>query len=432
MALMETLKDDFEFGGLDSGKWSTWGSISVAATTNLLLELTSTLAANYGGALSLSSFDLTASYAFSQLVDAGNQAITSLEVYPLELVSGTNALAVMVNLNTVYARKKIAGSYTTVGSTVAYNSTTMKWFRIRESAGTTYWEYASDPTGSWTQIASVANPITITALTGGITIGTWQAESSISTVKVDNFNVLPAENQFTWMGYTWNKRIQTGNSMYNGQWKAANISGPDGSGYMTMSISNAGASPYGGEFYSAKRGWGYGTYTWVCGTRVDNLYRSICVGGMFLFDFTTPPAYREIDIGEVRDYNGNTNIRILYSHVWDNGGSTFITDDVDQTADVVQTHQCVWTPSRIIFASYVGQGTDGQRLNYKIHETKVPLTNLERVHFNIWVQNSNTPASTTATDVIIRSFTYERLSAPGNVGRHVTVDNGMSRNEFAS
>ena len=420
--LMSTLKDDFEFGGNDTGKWNTWGSISATATTNLVAELTSTLAANYGGYLSNQKYNLTSSYAFAQLVDAGNQSITSLEVYPIELTTGSDALSIMINSNTVYARKKISGSYTTVGSTVAYNSTTMKWFRISESGGTTTWAYATDPTSTWTTIATLANPIAITSLTGGITIGTWQAEGSTSTVKVDNFNCLPGENQFTWKGYTWNKRIHVGDPANKQEWSPDNVS-VDGSGYLHVNITNpTGVEPVGSEVFSAQRGFGYGEYTAVIATRLDNIGSPSSFGGMFTFDFTNPPAYREIDVNETRDYEANPNKRILHSHVWDNGGSReFIVDQMDVPSDVIQTHRLTWEPGQIIIDSYLGTGTGGTNYFHTVHATHLPTPGLERVHFNTFVDILLAGYRNVAPlDVIIRDFSFTPLSTVG-VSDSVTV-----------
>lgn len=416
---METLQEDFMFGGVDVGKWSKWGTPSILATTNLLLEMTTVLGGAYGGLLSLSSFDLTGSYAFSQLVDAGNQSLTSLEVYPVELSNGSNALSIMISGNIVYARKKVSGTSSTVGSTVSYNSSTMKWFRVRESGGTTYWEYATDPTSTWTQIASASNPITVTSLIGGITIGTWQAESSTTTAKVSNFNVIPGSLQFTWKGYTWNKRIHIGDYSTNKPMSVSNVSGPDGSDYLTLKITNPSRSaPAGAEIFSDQRGFGYGIYTVVVDASLAGIDPKTIFGGLFLFDFTSPPDYREIDVNEVRNYNGNTNIQILHSHVYNNSGvRAFITDNVDVDSSSVQTHRLIWEPSKLTFDSFIGTGTGGTNYFHSVQTTNLPTPGLERVHFNIWIDNVSGWESATPLSVILRDFTFSKLvtdTASGN------------------
>lgn len=415
MALMETLREDFEFGGRDSGKWQDPG-VQIQMTTNLLCELTSTLGAGYYTLSSVATYDLTGSYAFTQLVDAGNQSIPSLEVYPVHLSAGANAVSVMISGNVVFAKKKLAGVTTTVGSSVAYNSTTMKWFRIKEVSGTTSWQYAADPTSTWTDIATLANPITITALNGEIIIGTWQTEGSTSTIKVDNFNCLPNANQFTWQGQTWNKRIHQAN--VSGQtWSDSNISAPDVNDYLTLTLSNPGSAPVGCEIFSAQRGFGYGTYTSVIATRLDNISLPIGFGGMFTFDFTAAPDYREIDMHETRPYNSLGTTQILYNHAWNNGGAVnWVTNNVTQASDIIQTHQCIWLPNSIIFRTYSGQGTGGALLNYYEHKSNLPTKGFERVHFNVFVDPTVTGyATVTPLAVVIRKFSFTPHAYPGSI-----------------
>lgn len=406
--LMDTHKDNFDFGGIDTGKWSTWGTVTTNATTNLRLEITSKSGGtDYGGVLSLIHYDMTGSYAYCELVDAGSQ-VSGLEVYPVELSNGNEAVSIMVAGNTVYARKKIAGSYSTVGSTVAYNSTTMKFFRIRESGGTTYWEYAQTLGGSWTEIANAANPITMTNLLAGITLGTWSVVSPVTTAKFDNFNVAASTNIFSWKGYNWHKRIHAGPPANNQAWSESNIA-VNGSGYLVLSITNpTGNMPIGSEIFSEQRGFGYGTYIAVIDTRLDNIHASIGFGGLFTFDFTAPPDYKEIDAHETRHYNGNPNKRILHSHVYNNGGSrTFIVDDMDIPSNSLQTHVMKWESGKITFDSYLGEGTGGTNYFHTEHTTNIPTPGLERVHFNLWVDPSISGYATISPfDVIVKDFSY--------------------------
>lgn len=412
---MQALQEDFDFGGLDVGKWSTFGSTPITIGTDLDIQLTSLIGGGYGGLVSIvTDYDMTSSYAFSQLTDAGNQALTSWEVYPVELAYTDNSVSIMISGNTIYARKKVATVSSTVGSTVAYNSAVHKWFRIREASGTTYWEFATDPAGSWTEIANAANPITMTSLTGGITIGTWQAEASTTTAKLDNFNVLPGSLQFSWKGYTWNKRIHAGDPADHKTWSTSNITGPDGSDYMTLKLTNAGGNaPIGGEIFTDTRGFGYGVYTTTIGTRLDNSHAAVVFGGMYIFDFTVPPAYREIDVNEVKTYGANPNKRILHSHVWDNTGvGTFITDDMDVPSDAVQTHRLIWLSDILVFDSYLGTGTEGTHYFHTEQTTHLPAPNLERVHFNVWVDDDISGyAAATAIDVVVRDFTFSPLAS---------------------
>lgn len=409
MALMQTFQDNFDFGGIDAGKWTISGGSQVIGNTNLQVELRSSLGGNYVSISSISTYDLTGSYAFCQVVDAGNQGITSWEVYPIYLIAdANNKVFIRIATNTVQPIKVVANVTTNVGTGVTYNPATMKYFRIRESGGTTFFDYAADPTGTWTNIASLANPITLTALTAEILVGTWQAETLQTSAKLDNFNVTPTQYQFTWSGYSWNKRIHAGPAANNQSWSASNISGPDGNGYLTLALTNPGSAPVGCEIFSVNRNFGYGVYTLTVGTRLDNIDPASCFGGMFLFDFTAPPDYKEIDCNETRDYQQQTTKNILHSHVYNNGGSAlFITDSANYPSNAVQTHRMIWTPTKISFDSFIGADTTGVNYFHTDHTTHLPIPGMSRVHFNVFVDVTIAGFATVAPlNVILQSFSF--------------------------
>jgi hypothetical protein len=196
MALFETLTDNFDDNSLDAGKWTNYGSN--VSETSQQLQVTTTLAGDYAGIQSFTTYDLTGSSARVQVVDAGNQALTSLEVYPCLLqIDASNYITWLVAGGNIAVYKKVAGVSTSLFST-AYSSTTHTWFRIRESGGTTYWDTSDGFT--WTNRHSVANPITVTTLYADLQVGTWQAEASTTTVKFDNFNLGPKNGGLTLLG----------------------------------------------------------------------------------------------------------------------------------------------------------------------------------------------------------------------------------------
>jgi hypothetical protein len=409
-ALMETLRDDFQFGGVDTGKWTDPGSQCVVGTT-LDLKLTSALAGNYIAYASLTTYNLTGSYAFVQLKDVGNQALTSWEVYPVYLIADSNnKIFIRITGNQVQAIKVVAGVTANVGSSVAYSPLTMKWFRIRELSGRTYFEYAASPSGTWTEITpNIANVITLTTLTAEVLIGTWQAEASTTTAVFDNFNCLPGANLFSWKGLSWNKRIHAGPPANNQTWSSSNISVSPTTGYLNLQLTNpTGNAPVGCEIFSEKRGFGYGTYTVVVDARLDNIGSPASFGGLFTFDFTSAPDYKEIDAGEVRDYASNPNKRILKNHVYNNAGSrAFVTDDLDVPSSPLQTHRMIWEPNKITFDSYLGEGINGTNYSHVVHTTNIPTPGLERVHFNIFVDSTLTGyLNVSPLTVVVRNFSF--------------------------
>lgn len=196
MALFETITDNFDDNSIDTGKWTTYGSN--VSETSQQLQVTTTLAGDYAGVQTLATYDLTGSSVRVQLIDAGNQSLASLEVYPgLLQIDSNNYVTWLVAGGNIAAYKKVAGVATSLYS-AAYSSSTHQWFRIRESGGTTYWDTYDGST--WTNRHSATNPITVTALYADLQVGTWAAELSTTTVKFDNFNLGPKNGGLTLLG----------------------------------------------------------------------------------------------------------------------------------------------------------------------------------------------------------------------------------------
>jgi hypothetical protein len=64
----------------------------------------------------------------------------------------------------------------------AYNATAMQWLRFREAGGTLYWEYASGTAapGSWTQLAAIADPFPLDAVTLKIVAGSNLTKADVA------------------------------------------------------------------------------------------------------------------------------------------------------------------------------------------------------------------------------------------------------------
>lgn len=190
---MQTVQRNLNNNALPSG-FGTFGSGH--AYTNQRLEMQSQLASTYSGIdTGLTTYDLTGSFGSVQYVghDAGATSITSFESYPLNLTDSTsnNALQIILQVSggafQVRSYKRVSGVSTQV-ATEAYSAARHRWFRIRESGGTTYWEYSANGR-AWVTMTSAANPITVTALRFGVMLGTWQAEGTQAKAYFDNFNL---------------------------------------------------------------------------------------------------------------------------------------------------------------------------------------------------------------------------------------------------
>jgi hypothetical protein len=195
--LMSTLSGSLRKSPLDSTKWSTWGSPTPVGTTNgLTISTTATAPGSYGGILSQNFYDLTGSYMYVRLKNAGNTSLASLDQGIQFQVDSNNSLAWVIYGNQIQAKKHVAGTWTVVGTPVTYNPATHVYLRIREASGTIYWDYSADAI-TWTNFTSVANPFVITRGQAQINAGTDASEASTTTVTYDNFNAVVTTNVLT-------------------------------------------------------------------------------------------------------------------------------------------------------------------------------------------------------------------------------------------
>lgn len=190
MAKWQNFQETFDGNILNAGRWSgAFGTVTASGgAMNLVVN---TGASNYAGIDSTTN-DLTDSYCSVRLVNAGNQALASIEVYIIQLLTGsTSKLTWYMNAGTLKCLKVVSSVQLQVGSSLAYNATLHQYFRIREKNGFIYYDYSADGI-TWTNQASVATPITITALFYEPSAGTFATEASGTTVIIDNINLIPS------------------------------------------------------------------------------------------------------------------------------------------------------------------------------------------------------------------------------------------------
>ncbi len=167
MAALATLKDDFS--GSLATLWTTVGGSPT--TTNSKLNLPATVGYTY--IQSTSTYDATGSSVIFEICQAGNGA--SVETGAGPILNASNTAQMFVTGSNITFRRVLA----TVANdtTIAYNSQTMRWGRIRESGGNMLWDTAPSPVDVWTNRKSLAPGFAITALKmelycGGATTGT--------------------------------------------------------------------------------------------------------------------------------------------------------------------------------------------------------------------------------------------------------------------
>lgn len=185
-----TVSDNFDDNSLNTSIWSEWTAGDLSETSQTL-RMTSTTSASYKGGDVLGAYDLSGSSVHVEVVNALSSSLTDAGTYLQIVLDGSNYLTMYKFGNNLIANKDVAGTITSVATTT-YNSSTHRWWRIRESSGTIYYDYSSDGS-SWSNLGTTTVSWTYT---GGVYpslfIGTDSANGSTETAIFDNFNVTPS------------------------------------------------------------------------------------------------------------------------------------------------------------------------------------------------------------------------------------------------
>ena len=190
MAKIATLADNFDDNSLNTGLWTATNNAGVVGSetgSRYQFAIAPSTAA-YSYLTSVATYDLTNSAVYVQLVDEGDQGIGSLEIFIVEVHSDSN------NRLFWYLSGGFWGCYKTVAGVQtglafdARDPDIHKWFRIRETSGTTYWETSADAV-SWTVQYSESTPITVTAVYAELRAGEYAGGAGdATTVAIDNVN----------------------------------------------------------------------------------------------------------------------------------------------------------------------------------------------------------------------------------------------------
>lgn len=195
---ISTLVDSFQGSSLNSALWSS----SVAGSGTLSYSSAGVVAALPSAATSSSLaqvdsnyyYDLTGAAVYLNVTGITSAATAADNTFDLVDTTGNNAMILQVEAGTLYAEKVVGGTETNITS-VTYNGTTMAWWRLRESSGTVYWEYAASPTGTWTTLTSATNPWAsnvIHAMVVHIFSSAYENETNPGSMSWVNFNTTPS------------------------------------------------------------------------------------------------------------------------------------------------------------------------------------------------------------------------------------------------
>jgi hypothetical protein len=203
-----TLQDDFNDNSTNTTIWNNaYNSSATYSETGGRVVITlanATSGSNYAGYSTLTTYNLTGSSSSVELVTTPSQSTNAQAIFKLQ-IDANNVIAFILSNGTLRFQKNVAGGGYTDVSSVTYSATDHRWWRIRESGGTTYYDTSSDAV-TWTNRASLANPFAVTLLTQEISAGTYQSETSPGTAVFDHFNyfnysIVPGVATLTTTGY---------------------------------------------------------------------------------------------------------------------------------------------------------------------------------------------------------------------------------------
>lgn len=181
-----------EFNALDTSKWTVVNSASVQSGKLTVNSVASSASDSF-----ISSkwpYDLSDSFNKIEVVSNTGTSVSTFSFWIIledsPNLSGSNGLYLNIEGSTISAYEAISGTFTPLYSTT-YDSSVHKWLRVRETSGTTFWEYSTNGT-DWTTLYNKSTAITVTSLYPAFSSNNDAASSEVYGVTVDNLNITPA------------------------------------------------------------------------------------------------------------------------------------------------------------------------------------------------------------------------------------------------
>jgi len=207
--LTEGLTDNFDDNSINTTRWATevvgTGTIAESGGKIIITPQNSTLGTLYFYTNEL--YRLTGSSVYVQCTQvASNTCETGLGLW---LSSGNNLGISKYGDGKLYYGYNLASVWT--GASVTYDADVHKWWKIRESGGTIYFDYSTDGL-SWTNLGSVANPFAVTSMEMDLFVSEYTSTATPGAAWFDNFNVVPYSKTCTTkarIGATQTKSCQT-------------------------------------------------------------------------------------------------------------------------------------------------------------------------------------------------------------------------------
>lgn len=183
------LADDFADNVVDTSLWTqlAFGNGSGSETGGQYQIQITSGGTGVAQLLSQSRYDLSGDYFATELTGAGVQE-SGLQAYAcMAQLDASNQVFITIANGNIGAIQNVGGSLTGLAF-ITYDVNLHRWFRIREAAGTTFWEVSANGV-FWSLIHSAANPIALTDVTLLIAADTF---ISLGTTKTVTFGQVAA------------------------------------------------------------------------------------------------------------------------------------------------------------------------------------------------------------------------------------------------
>ena len=188
----------------------------------------------------------------------------------------------------------------------------------------------------------------------------------------------------------------------------------DGQGWLHLRITNRSNQWQCAEIASA-RTFGYGSYRFELGSRVDNLDTNIVLG---LFTWSDDPAYtyREMDVECARGFASDTNNAQFTVQPYYLSGH--YARYCVPTGLVDSTHLLIWQSNSATFQSQSGGYSPNPNPTNVIgawvfaNASAVPQTGDENVRINLWLLFGHAPTDGQEVELVLKSFQFVPPGSP--------------------
>lgn len=197
MPLLATLTDDFDDGVVDAGKWPSnyntgpGGALPTDAGGRGVVPCDTGFAAFASGG----SYTLADSYALVEMYPPAAGGAAAEAWAQLLITSATPGTDAIFEVNAVSGLLNMAvrtGYFDPDAVTLTYDPDEHRWLRIREEAGTLYWETSGDGL-TWTEQRAATSPAWVGDATLEVQLIAHRDGGTPDAAEFDNFNI-PTES----------------------------------------------------------------------------------------------------------------------------------------------------------------------------------------------------------------------------------------------